>query len=123
MKDYKKFIVWQKSHQLVLDIYKHTSSFPKEEIYGLTSQIRRSASSIPTNIAEGAGRHSKKEFLYFLNIARGSLSELDTLLILSHAIGYIEELVMNEFVIRLERISKILNGLVRKINAELTLGR
>jgi four helix bundle protein len=123
MKPHQDLDVWKLSFQYVKEIYEITALFPASEKFGIISQIRRAAVSIPTNIAEGAGRHSKKEFLYFLNIARGSLSELDTLIILSHAIGYMEEMTMNEYVIRLERISKILNGLVRKINAELTQGR
>ena len=75
MRDYKKFIVWEKSHQLTLDVYKNTLSFPKNELFGLISQIKRSSSSIPTNIAEGWGRNSDKDFCRFLYIAFGSANE------------------------------------------------
>ncbi|MBN1820679.1 MAG: four helix bundle protein [Prolixibacteraceae bacterium] len=78
MKNFKKLKVWEKSIELVKNIYLNTNSFPKEEIYSLTSQIRRSAISIPSNIAEGAGRGTKKEFNNFLNITLGSTYELET---------------------------------------------
>ena len=77
MRDYKKYTVWQKSHQFVLDIYKVTKLFPKEELFGLTSQMRRSSSSIPTNIVEGAGRKGDKDFCRFLYIAFGSANEIE----------------------------------------------
>lgn len=77
MKDFRKLKVWEKSHQLTLAIYENTSSFPQSELYGLTSQIRRSAYSIPTNIAEGSGRGSDAELARFLTIAMGSASELE----------------------------------------------
>jgi len=79
---------WQLSLELVKAIYQLTSSFPREEIYGLTAQMRRSSVSVPSNIAEGAARASNKEFLHFLHIARGSLSELETQLILSKELGF-----------------------------------
>ncbi|RZK12827.1 MAG: four helix bundle protein, partial [Flavobacterium sp.] len=90
MRDFKKYDIWQLSHLLTLEIYKVTSHFPKEEIYGLTSQIRRAATSIPTNISEGCGRNSDKEFNYFLNIALGSANETEYLLILSKDLQYID---------------------------------
>ena len=78
MHDYKKLKIWENSFDLAVEIYKLTQLFPREELYNLTSQIKRSAVSIPSNIAEGAGRNSNKEFLNFLSIANGSCSELDT---------------------------------------------
>jgi four helix bundle protein len=77
MQDFRKLVVWQKSHQLTLDIYKITRAYPKEELYGLTSQTRRAAASIPTNIAEGCGRNGGADLARFLDIALGSACELD----------------------------------------------
>ena len=90
MRDFKKYDIWQLSHQLTLDIYKLTNSYPKEEIYGITSQIRRASTSIPTNISEGYGRNSDAEFNHLLNIALGSALETEYLLILSKDLNYIE---------------------------------
>ena len=83
MKDFKKLKVWDKAHRLTLDIYQASATFPREELYGLTSQIRRSCLSIPTNIAEGCGRSSDTDFARFLQISMGSSSEVEYLLILS----------------------------------------
>lgn len=97
MNNFKELIVWQKSIDFSIKIYEITNGFPKEEIYGLSSQIRRCVVSIPSNIAEGAGRNSKKEFSHFLSIALGSSFELETQLILAQRIGYkIESLVLSE---------------------------
>jgi len=89
MKDFRKLAVWEKSHHLTLSIYNVTGSFPKEELYGLTSQIRRASSSIPANIAEGCGRGSDPELARFLQIAMGSASELEYHLILAHDLGWL----------------------------------
>ncbi|MDE3144522.1 MAG: four helix bundle protein [Bacteroidota bacterium] len=91
MLDFQKLLIWQKSHALTLDVYKITKSFPKEEIFGLVSQMRRSASSIPTNIAEGSGRQTTADFKRFLVIGIGSVSELEYQFILSKDIGYISQ--------------------------------
>lgn len=104
MRDFKKYDIWQLSHSLTLEIYKLTSNFPKEEIYSLTSQIRRASSSIPTNISEGCGRNSDKEFNYFLNIALGSASETEYLLILARDLQYINFEIAEGF---LEKINTI----------------
>ncbi len=113
MKNFKELRIWQRSHQLVLDIYLITKSFPKEEVYGLTSQIRRSCSSIPTNIAEGCGRNSDAELNRFLVIAMGS--ELEYQLILIKDLGYIQiesyEKLNNELV----EIRKMLNTFIQKL--------
>jgi four helix bundle protein len=85
MQDFRKLKVWEKSHNLTLEIYKSTESFPGSEIYGLTSQTRRSCSSIPANISEGCGRKSAAEFARFLQIAMGSASELEYHLLLARA--------------------------------------
>jgi four helix bundle protein len=108
MRDFKKYDVWQSSHKIVLDIYQITSTFPKEELFGLTSQIRRSIVSIPNNIAEGCGRNSDKEFAQFLNIALGSLSESEYLLFLAKDLKYITS---EDF----ERINEELNTVKRRL--------
>ncbi|MGM9702064.1 MAG: four helix bundle protein [Prevotella sp.] len=91
MRDFHKLVIWQRSHQLTLDIYKLTQQFPKEELFGLTSQIRRAVSSIPTNIAEGCGRETNKDFAHFLQISIGSASETEYQLLLAHDLNYISE--------------------------------
>ena len=89
MQDFKKLKVWERSHELTMRIYNLTSRFPREEVYGLTSQIRRACASIPTNIAEGCGRKSTAEFGRFLQIAIGSTSETEYLLLLAHDLKYL----------------------------------
>lgn len=91
MRDFKKFEVWQLSHQLTLKIYTSTKNFPKEEMFGLTFQIRRSFASIGYNISEGSGRNSDKEFANFINIALGSSNEAENQLILAKDLEYIHE--------------------------------
>ena len=90
MRDFHKLKVWERAHRLTLKVYLATQGFPREELYGLTTQMRRSSASIPTNIAEGCGRNSKAETIQFLNIARGSLSELEYQLILAHDLHYLD---------------------------------
>ena len=89
MKDFKELEMWKRSHQLTLEIYKATQSFSKDELFGLTSQIRRAVSSIPTNIAEGCGRRTNAELANFLNIAFGSASEVEYEILLAKDLGYI----------------------------------
>ena len=89
MQDFRNLEVWHKAHALTLDVYRSTRTFPAEELYGLTSQMRRSASSIPTNIAEGCGRSGNKELIRFLQISMGSASELEYQLLLSHDLDYL----------------------------------
>ena len=103
--------VWQESMSLVKDIYQVTNDFPREEIYALTSQMRRAAISVPSNIAEGAARTGDKEFLQFLSIARGSLSELETQLILAEDLEYLQK---NQCVMdRIDRVFALLGGLIK----------
>ena len=116
MRDYKKFLVWKKSHELTLAIYKATSSFPKEEIFGLTSQIKRASSSIPMNIAEGCGRNSDKDFCRFLYIAFGSANELEYQLLLSIELKFIELENGQKLLFQTEEVKKMLNGLIIKLN-------
>ena len=91
MRDFHNLLIWERSHQLTLDIYKVSQSFPKEELFGLASQIRRAVSSVPTNIAEGCGRDSNKDFAHFLQIAIGSASEVEYELLLAHDLQYINK--------------------------------
>ena len=104
---------WQKALELVRDIYKATESFPKHELFALTAQMRRAAVSIPSNIAEGAARASKREFLNYLSIARGSLSELETQILISKELGYIQD---EKFLIKeIDDIFGLINGLIVSI--------
>lgn len=112
MKSYKELIVWQKSFQLVLFIYKTTEKFPNNEIYGITSQLRRAAIAIPSNIAEGYNRQSKKEYLQFLYIAFGSGAELETQLLVSKELGYVNLKTYNELNNLLSEVLRMLNKLI-----------
>lgn len=114
MKSYKELIVWQKAIGLCVRIYQVTDSFPKSEIYGLTSQIRRSAVSIPSNIAEGHSR-GKKEFIQFLRIAFGSGAELETQLLIALKIKYLTEKQYEDLMFLLEEVMKMLNGLISSL--------
>ncbi len=108
-----KLDAWKLSRTLVTNIYKLTREFPKEELFGLTSQIRRSAVSIPSNIAEGAARSGSREFAQFLNIARGSLSELETQLLIATDLGYIKE---NDPIFALvDHVSRLVTGLHKSV--------
>lgn len=115
MKDYKNFTVWQKSHQLTLDVYKVLNSFPKEEMFGLISQMKRSSSSIPTNIAEGCGRNTDKDFARFLIIAFGSANELEYQFILSRDLSFINLETSEKLLLQIEEIKKMLNSLISKL--------
>jgi len=110
LKGHRDLDVWKKSMDLVEVLYRSTKDFPKEEIYSLTSQIRRSVISIPSNIAEGAARNSKKEFIQFLHIALGSTSELETQLLIAERLGYLKNSF--EFINKLNDIKKMLIGLI-----------
>ena len=110
--------VWKKSIDLVTSIYKHTANYPKEEVYGLTNQIRRCAVSIPSNIAEGSARTTGKDFSRFLSIALGSLAELETQLIISRNLNYLSEKVVEELMFELISIRRMTLGLRKSINKE-----
>jgi len=113
IKTHKDLDVWNNAMNLVTDIYRLTRSFPKDELYGLTSQIRRSAVSISSNIAEGAARKNKAEFIQFLYIALGSLSELETQLIISKNLNYSE--TINSLLSKITDIRKMTFGLIKSI--------
>jgi four helix bundle protein len=110
MRDFTKLVIWQRSHQLTLNIYKITKQYPKEELFGLTSQMRRSSSAIPTNIAEGSGRNTNPQFKHFLEIATGSASELQNQLILSKDLEYISEITFNELHNETIEVRKMINA-------------
>ena len=114
-KPHHKLNVWLKAIAFVKNIYQVTGEFPTEEKFGLVSQMRRAAISIASNISEGAGRNNKKEFLQFLGIAQGSLSELETQLIISRELGFIEEKMAEELINELDDISKMIIGLQRRL--------
>ena len=115
MSHFRKILVWQKSITLVTKIYKATSTFPKEEMFGLTSQIRRSSVSIPSNIAEGSGRESSKDFLRFLYISLGSIFEMQTQLEIAKNIIYINEEEFNLLYEDSREIERMLASLIRKL--------
>ena len=117
MRPHQKLDAWSKSVDLVVEIYRATERFPKEERYGLTSQIRRAAVSVPANIAEGAGRYSQKEFAHFLSNAQGSASELETELIIAHRLGYLSEALYLTLIADLGRIGRLITGLTKRIRA------
>ncbi|KAF0218760.1 MAG: hypothetical protein FD174_2543 [Geobacteraceae bacterium] len=111
MKDHKELDVWKNSIDLVTEIYRLSASFPREEVYGLTGQMRRAAVSIPSNIAEGAARNTSKEFVQFLFIALGSAAELETQLIIAERLGFGDN--HTETAHRVLAIKQMLNGLIR----------
>jgi len=112
--------VWKKAIDFVTVVYRATESFPREERFGLTSQIRRAAVSIPANIAEGAARDSKKEFLYFLSNAQGSASELETELLIAQKLGYLAEREYISMRDELDSIGRMIIGLSQKIKKTIT---
>ncbi len=112
-KAYIDLDVWKEARALANNIYTATRSFPKEEIFGLTSQMRRSAVSVPSNIAEGCGRNHPKDSIQFFFIARGSLYELETQLYISFDQKYIDELLLKSILLKLETTRKLLNGFIK----------
>ncbi|MFI0425358.1 MAG: four helix bundle protein [Flavobacterium sp.] len=115
MRDFKKYDIWQLSHELTLEVYKITSIFPKEELFGITSQLRRATSSIPTNISEGCGRNSDKEFNQFLNIALGSALETEYLLILSKDLNYLNQEKFQDLELKINNIKSKIYKLKQKL--------
>ena len=115
---YRDLEVWQRSMDLVEEIYQQTRQFPKEELYGLTSQIRRAVVSVPANIAEGYGRIHRKEYIHHLSIARGSLWEVETLLQLAVRLTYVERNQGMKLWDRLQEVGRLLNGLLRALQAK-----
>ena len=116
VKSYKELLIWQKGIKIVILVYKLTRGFPKEEIYALTSQVKRASVSIPSNIAEGFGRQTDKSFNYFLNITRGSLNEIETQLIIAKELEFIsDENLLNEIFYLIEEESKMINAFSKNL--------
>ncbi len=121
LKNYKELKVWQKAYQLCLEIYKITKDFPKEERYGLTSQIRRAAVSVPSNIAEGYGRKTTPDYIRSLYIAYGSNCELETQVLLSGDLGYIEAGKLKKLEDEIGEVERMLKALIKSLeNKHLT---
>lgn len=120
---HKRLDAWSLSMESVVQIYKATETFPHEERFGLTSQLRRSAVSIHSNIAEGAARQTKKEFLNSLHISQGSVSEVDTELELANRLGFLPDDLHTSLVHTLERIDSLISGLIRSLRTDLKVGR
>lgn len=118
--NFKDLKVWQASIDLAEQVYKVTKSFPKEETYGLTSQIRRAVVSVPSNIAEGQGRDSTKEFLHFLSISVGSLFEVETQLLIAERLGYTSKSELQTVFTKLEEVARMLRGLQKALRAKLS---
>ena len=117
MQNFKDLKVWEKAHLFTLSIYNVTKSFPKEEMYSLTNQLRRAASSLPANIAEGCGKNSKADLANFLNISLGSANEAEYFLILSKDLNYLPLLLFNELNDTINQIKAMLISLFQKVRA------
>jgi four helix bundle protein len=115
MRPFRELVVWQKAHWLTLELYKITRAFPREEQYGLTSQVRRAAASICANIAEGCGRGTARDFARFIQMALGSASELEYHLVLAADLGFISPDVHSQLEASLVAVKRMLSGLVRRL--------
>jgi four helix bundle protein len=115
VRSYRDLIAWKKSMCLAAAVYRCTESFPRSELYGLTSQLRRAAVSVPSNIAEGQGRPSSGEFKQFLGHARGSLLELETQILLAEELGYLESATGDQLLQQASEVGRILNGLITSL--------
>lgn len=113
--NFDKLLVWQRAHSLVLKIYEVTNNFPKEEIWGLTSQIRRAAVSVPSNIVEGKARDSRNDFKRFLLIARGSLEEVKYQSLLAKELKYMNDEQYEEVAAMIDNVGRLLGGLIKKV--------
>lgn len=118
MRDFRKMAVWAKAHTLTLTVYRMTSQFPTEELYGLTSQIRRAAASVPANIAEGCGRGGEKELAHFLRIAAGSASELEYHLLLARDLSLVPENVYVPLNDDVNEVKRMLNAYIKTLKAD-----
>lgn len=117
MRNYKDLKVWEKAHLFALEIYKTSKGFPKEEQFNITSQIRRASISIPTNIAEGCGKFSNKDFGNFLQIALGSSNEVEYLVLFSHELGLLDKKLFETFSREIGEIKGMLISLIKKVRA------
>ena len=119
---YRELRAWKQGVDLVLQVYRETQNFPRTELYGLTDQIRRAAVSVPSNIAEGKGRSSDREFALFLSHARGSLLELETQLLIAGELGYLKKEKADELAAQTERLAKTLNALLNVVKGKERVG-
>ena len=117
MASYKELKVWRKGIHLVKDIYKATAAFPKEELFGLVDQLRRASISIPSNIAEGNGRHSRGEYIRYLHIARGSCYEMETQVIISKELGFLDEAQYQSLSTQIDEVGRMLNAMIQKLSS------
>ena len=117
MQNFKDLVVWERAHHFSLKVYEVSSPFPKEEVYGLTSQLRRAASSIPSNIAEGCSRKSPKEFSRFLEIALGSTFELETQLLIAESADYGDNEIRSQLLKDIDEEQKMIMSFMRKLTA------
>jgi four helix bundle protein len=117
--NYRDLETWQKAMDMDQEVYEATRDFPKEEIYGLRSQIRRAAVSIPSNIAEGQGRESVKDFLRHLSIAYGSLCEAETQIVIAGRLGYIKDDASEKLMVRAGEVGRLINGLTRSLSKQI----
>jgi four helix bundle protein len=115
LKNYQELIVWQKSMDLVEEVYKSSRDFPREEVYGLTSQIRRASVSIPSNIAEGQGRRTTSDFLRHLSIAYGSLREVETQILIARRLKYVAQGRLETVMSLAGEVGRLLNGLMASL--------
>lgn len=122
MKNFQDLYVWRKAHSLTLEIYKVTSVFPKQEIYGITSQMRRCAASVAANIAEGCGKRGNAEFQRFLGIAAGSASELEYHILLAHDLQYIDQPIYEVLNRNVIEVKRMLASLILKVESERLAG-
>ena len=118
MQNFKTLKVWEKGHKLTLAVYKITTRFPKNELYGLTSQIRRAAASVPANIAEGCGRRGRAELGRFLHIAAGSASELEYHLLLAHDLSFLGDAEYRALEAQVVEVKRMLSAFVQRLRAE-----
>ena len=118
MRPHEKLDVWKRAIEFVVTVYKLTEKFPRDEKFGLTSQIRRAAVSVPANISEGAARHTTKEFRYFLSNAQGSVSELATELLIANKLGYLRRETFDTANGELTSIGRMILGLSRSVNRD-----
>ncbi len=118
MRDYTKINAWRFADDLTVSVYEATRGFPREELYGIISQLRRAAASVAANIAEGSARGSKKDYLHFLHIARGSLTETQYFIHLSKRLGYVEESLLGKLQQQTESAFACLHGLIRAVEKE-----
>ncbi len=118
MRDFRELKVWQKAHELTLDVYRVTKAFPKEEQFGLTAQVRRSAESVAANIAEGCGRDGDPEFARFLQIAMGSASETEYHLLVAKDLSFLPTSDHERLAVSVQEVKRMLSGLIRKLRAD-----